>query len=74
MAGFPQVTRWQAVITRKEHKDYLTLHVVCRPDMDLSAISKAAHESVKFQLEVLPVTEESLPPDSPPIRDERTWE
>jgi hypothetical protein len=29
---------------------------------------------IKFHLEVRSVQEESLPPDSPPIRDERTWE
>lgn len=74
MANFPQVTRWQAVVTRREHKDYLTLRVACPPDADVSAIARAAHESVKFQLEIETVAGESLPPDAPPIRDERTWD
>ncbi len=74
MANFPQVTRWQAVVTRREHKDYLTLHVVCQPGADISAIATAAHEAIKFQLEVKSVPGESIPPDAPPIRDERTWE
>jgi phenylacetate-CoA ligase len=78
MSRFPQVSRWQAVITRVEHKDYLALHVVTRPgtdEADLTArLAQAAREAIKFQLEVKPVTEENLPPDSPSIRDERTWE
>ncbi len=74
MANFSQVTRWQAVVTRREHKDYLTLRVVCQPGADISAIPSAAHEAIKFQLEVKSVPEESIPPDAPPIRDERTWE
>ncbi len=74
MANFPQVARWQAVVTRREHKDYLTLQVVCPPGADISAIPGAAHEAVKLQLEVKSVPEESIPPDAPPIRDERTWE
>jgi len=75
MANFPQVTRWQAVVTRREHKDYLTLRVVCQPGADpQAAIASAAHEAIKFQLEVRSVPEESIPPDAPPIRDERTWE
>jgi phenylacetate-CoA ligase len=78
MARFPEVTRWQAVIAREEHKDFLALHVVTSPgteEADLTArLAQAAREALKFQLAVKSVTEASLPPDSPPIRDERTWE
>jgi phenylacetate-CoA ligase len=78
MARFPQVTRWQAVITRLEHKDYLALHVVTVPgidEADLTArLAQAAREAIKFHLEVQSVPEESLPPGSPPIRDDRIWE
>ncbi|MBI5838985.1 MAG: AMP-binding protein [Chloroflexi bacterium] len=78
LARFPEVIRWQAVITREEHKDYLALHVVPSPDADLASLTKrlaqAARETIKFHLEVKAVSEESLPPASPPIRDERTWE
>jgi hypothetical protein len=66
------------VITREEHKDYLTLNVVCTPEVDPASITtnltQAARESIKFHLEVNAVSEEALPPASPPIRDERTWE
>ncbi len=78
MSRFPDVSRWQAVVTREEHKDFLALHVVTSPGMDEAGLTvklaQAAREAIKFQLEVKSVSEESLPPDAPPIRDERTWE
>ena len=78
MSRFPQVTRWQAVITRVAHKDYLALHVVTGPGTDeaglTATLAQAAREAIKFQLEVKSVAEESLPPNSSPIRDERIWE
>jgi len=78
MSRFEQVTRWQAVITREEHKDFLALHVVTSPGTDeadlMVKLAQAARDAIKFHLEVKSVTEKDLPPDSPPIRDERTWE
>ena len=77
MSRFPEVTRWQAVVTRKEHKDFLALHIIAS-SADVEAlttkIAQSARDAVKFQLEVKAVTEEALPPNSPPIKDERTWE
>jgi len=78
MSRFEEVIRWQAVITRKAHKDFLALYVVTRPGTDeaglTARLAQAARDAIKFQLEVKPVSEESLPPDSPLILDERTWE
>lgn len=78
MQRFPQVARWQAVITRHEHRDELTLHLVLREGESAGELStrlaQAARESIKFQLRVEVVPPESLPADAPPIRDERTWE
>lgn len=78
ISRFPEVTRWQAVISREEHKDFLMLHVVTSPgtdEADLTVkLAQAAKEAIKFHLEVRFIPEASLPPDSPPIRDERTWE
>lgn len=78
MARFPEITRWQAVITREEHKDHLELQIVCAPGADASSLTatlaQVAREAIKFHPEVKAVSEEALPPASPPIRDERTWE
>ena len=32
MTQFPEVARWQARITRQEHKDHLTLRVIITPE------------------------------------------
>lgn len=76
MVGFPDVVRWQARITRHDHKDYLTLRIALGPSTDASSLpgrlAQAARESIKFhpEIEVVP----DLPADAPPIQDERTWE
>lgn len=78
LSRYPSVLRWQAVITRQEHKDHLTLHVLTDPLAETAALTQklaqAAREAIKFQVEVKSVPESSLPPNSPPIRDERTWD
>ena len=78
MSRFEEVTRWQAVVTREEHKDFLALHVVTSPGTDQADLSvklaQAARDAIKFQLELKFVSEVDLSPDSLPIRDERVWE
>ncbi len=78
MTRFPEVIRWQAVITREEHKDHLALYIVAGLGVDTASLptnlAQTAREAIKFHLEVKIVSEESLPSGSPPIRDERTWE
>lgn len=78
MARYPEVIRWQAVVTRAEHKDHLELHVVATAGVDAASLStnlvQAAREAIKFHLEVKMVSEEVLSPEAPLIRDDRTWE
>jgi len=78
MSRFPEVIRWQAVVTREEHKDFLALHVATSPGTDKGNLKgkliQAAKEAIKFQLDVEYFQKENLPPDALPIRDERTWE
>ncbi len=76
MARFDEVSAYQAVITRVEHKDLLALHVVAdgaASGTDLAdKLQATARDAIKFRLTVKIV--DSLPADAPPIRDERTWE
>ena len=76
MSRFTQVMAYQAVITRVEHRDELTLQVVLTPDTDAvtmaQTVQQTAREAIKFRLDVQVV--DSLPTGAPPIRDERTWE
>ncbi|MBI4769048.1 MAG: AMP-binding protein [Chloroflexi bacterium] len=76
MAGIPEVMRWQAVVTRREHKDHLTLRVIPASGADsvslLARLARAARDAIKFHLTVEIVAD--LPADAPPIQDERTWD
>lgn len=77
MSRFTEVVRWQALVTRREHKDYLALRVVVAPGAagDLSErLAQEARQALKFQLTIEIVPEEALPSGSPAIQDERTWE
>lgn len=78
MSRFPQVDRWQAVISRKEHKDYLTLRVIPKTVAGsanlVDRLVEAARESIRLSTSVDIVTPEVLPEDAPPIEDTRTWE
>jgi phenylacetate-CoA ligase len=79
MQRFPQVKRWQAVVTRQEHKDFLELHLVLVEGEAVGEdftdqVSAAAREATKFHLTVSLVYPDALPAGSPPISDLRTWE
>ena len=78
MVRYPQVLRWQAVVTREAHKDYLAMRLVTNPGSDnvnlSTTLAGAAKDAIKFQLKVEIVTEDELPEGSPLIRDERSWE
>ncbi len=78
MDRHPEVDRWQAVITRREHKDYLTLRVVPKPFVQVSnldeQIVEAAKDSIRLNLVVELTTPELLPDNAPPIEDTRTWD
>ncbi len=76
---FPQIERGQALITRHEHRDFLTLRLLLRQPVDDPSsfavqIAQVAREALKFSLEVEFVSEDQLPTEAPLIRDERKWE
>jgi phenylacetate-CoA ligase len=76
MKHFPQVTAYQAVVTRQDHRDDLRLDVVYEPETDETRISREIAEymrqSLRFRLAVTAV--DHIPPGTPPIRDERSWD
>jgi phenylacetate-CoA ligase len=78
MARFPEVQRWQARITRQEHKDYLTMRIVPNSQQGVELLSnriaQTAREAIKFNLSVEVVSGNELPPGSTPIEDTRTWD
>lgn len=73
MANFPEISRWQAVVTRQEHVDHLCIEIVTAERGDIETrLQQAARAAIKFRIDVRRV--EALPQGAPPIRDERTWE
>lgn len=76
MARFPEVAAYQAVITRVNHRDELSLQILPATSADQTDLSdriqKTAREAIKFRLAVEIV--DNIEPDAPPILDERTWE
>jgi phenylacetate-CoA ligase len=79
LGRFPEIERGQALITRHEHRDFLTLRLLLRrpvadPSDFAAQIARMAREALKFSLEVEFVSADQLPPTAPLIRDERTWE
>ncbi len=76
LARFPEVERWQAHITRRQHTDYLALRLVAPHAADdlIHQITDAAREAIKFRVQVQLVDSAELPPGSPPVLDDRTWE
>jgi phenylacetate-CoA ligase len=78
IARFPEVQRWQARVTRQEHKDYLTLRIAPSTQADAASLSdritQTAREAIKFNLDVEIVSIEDIPAGAAPIEDTRTWE
>ncbi|MDJ0754426.1 MAG: AMP-binding protein [Ardenticatenaceae bacterium] len=78
MARFAEIDRYQAVITRENHRDDITLQIVPKSDTAINGLAKkieaAARSAIKFKLNVEIISADGLPEGSPPIRDERDWE
>jgi phenylacetate-CoA ligase len=76
MKRFPQVTAYQAVVTRQDHRDDLRLDVVYQQGANVGdssrEIAEFMRQSLRFRLLVTAVP--AIPAGSPPIRDERSWE
>jgi phenylacetate-CoA ligase len=81
-ARFPEVLRLQAVVTRDDHKDHLTLRVVAAQGPEEAAavatlperLAAAARDSLRFQVAVAIAGADELSADAPLIADRRTWE
>jgi len=74
MARHPEVTRYQAVVTRREHLDELTVRVEASPSPAAGAVAESIRDTTRLRaaVEVLPVG--TLGPDEKKLVDRRTWE
>jgi phenylacetate-CoA ligase len=75
--AYPEVARWQAVITRQGHHDQLAYIIELGAPADEPALcarlAEALRESVKVRGEVRVAPPGTLAKDAKRIRDERTW-
>ena len=75
---FPEVGRWQAVVTREQHQDHLDYAVelaapVSDPAALAATIADALREEVKVRGEVKVVAAGSVPEGAKRIDDRRVW-
>ncbi|MCP5098247.1 MAG: phenylacetate--CoA ligase, partial [Chloroflexi bacterium] len=77
MQRFGTVNAYQAVITRENHRDFLTIDVVIHnnsnPEMLVESLKKTARDALKFKLDGVNIVS-TLSANAPPIRDDRTWD
>ncbi len=72
MAHFPQIARYQIVVTRHGHQDELTARVEAPGEL-AHAVIERLREEIKVRAEVEIVTPGTLPDGVPLIKDERVW-
>ena len=74
---FPEVSRWQAVVTREQHLDRLEYVVELGPGADLASLalrlSEALREEVKVRGEVRAAAPGEIPEGAKRIDDRRVW-
>ena len=77
LKAMPEGVTYQAVITRDNHRDALTLAVVVSADCDQATLAERlkakARDALKFRLDKVEFVA-SLPSDAVPIHDARSWE
>lgn len=76
---FPEIRACQAVITRSEHRDQLSLRIAVGETVNeqalLENVQQTARQILKFRLdEVELVSEADIPGGYPLIDDQRTWD
>jgi phenylacetate-CoA ligase len=79
MAGYPEVARYQIVVTRTGHADELLVRVEPRPGADSSEdiderLRQSLVSALRVRGEVEVVEPGTLPADAKKILDQRTWD
>lgn len=72
MAHFPQIARYQIVVTRHGHQDELTARIEAPGELAHPAAERL-REEIKVRAEVEIVAPGTLPDGAPLIKDERVW-
>jgi phenylacetate-CoA ligase len=76
IARFPSVERFQALVTRSEHRDQMAVRI--QTSGDVAGISDRLADAIREVLHVRPevqiVPSGTIPEDAKPLVDQRTWE
>jgi phenylacetate-CoA ligase len=75
----PEMSKYQVVVTRKEHKDDMTFRIelkeeTLRPEMLKEEVEKSIRDVMKVRGEVHIVPKGTIPDGAKKIDDQRTWE
>jgi len=78
-AKFPEIDRYQVIITREAHKDQMTFHIELKEGVEPSEelarkIAAAIPESMRVRGQVSFVEKGTLPEDGKKIVDQRKWD
>jgi phenylacetate-CoA ligase len=77
-ARFPQVARWQVVVTRAGHQDGLEFQIELSPGASAEQVSGAMVEAIrdvmKLRGEIRVVAPGTIPPNAKKIDDRRKWD
>jgi phenylacetate-CoA ligase len=78
MARYPDVARYQVVVSRTGHQDVMRMRVEPRPDAAAQGLEdrlrQAVGEALRLRCEIELVPPGTLPADARPLVDERRWE
>jgi phenylacetate-CoA ligase len=79
MSKHAQISRYQVVVTRKEHKDEMTFQVevkeeLSQPEKLRDEIQQSIRDVMKVRGNVQFVPKGSIPEGAKKIEDRRTWE
>ena len=73
-----EIDRYQIVVTRREHKDFMTLRCELKQEADperlAPVLTDAIRKVLKLRTTVEFVAPGSIPEDAKAIADERTWD
>jgi phenylacetate-CoA ligase len=76
---FPELARWQLVVTRAAHQDDIVLHAVLQPGVTAEpvwqeSVAAALRAALKVRVDVAVVDEAVVPAGAAPLVDQRVWE
>jgi phenylacetate-CoA ligase len=76
LQNYPEVARYQGVVTREKHRDVFTVRLEAVPgaNVDPEALAAALREALRIQVNVAVVSAGAIAKDAQPLMDIRSWD